>query len=349
MTGITETKYHPPVINSKPWGKNIAPKRILAIRLQAFGDVVITLPYLQQLKKTLPSFTKFDLLTLEENAGIPKAIKLFDHVHTIGGKRNYKMQLLLASLLLPKLLLHHYDVVIDLQNNIISRFIRKSLWPNAWSSFDRFSTIPAGERTRLTIEAVGLGKNFADTNFGVKDILQSEDILKNYGWDSKKNLIVLNPAGAFETRNWPLSYYTSFAKLWLKKFPRSQFLIMGTNFILPKADELKTQLGNNLINIVGKTTAAEAFAIIQKVKLVLSEDSGLMHVAWVSGIPILALFGSTRSDWSRPLGEHTLLLHSSDLKCGNCMQEHCKYGDTHCLTRYTPEIVFEKALALIEQ
>jgi len=71
-------------------------------------------------------------------------------------------------------------------------------------------------------------------------------------------------------------------------------------------------------------------------------------MAWVSGIPTLAMFGSTRSDLSTPLGKHTLLLHSSDLECGNCLLAICKYGDTRCLTRYTPEFVFEKALTLVD-
>lgn len=102
-----------------------------------------------------------------------------------------------------------------------------------------------------------------------------------------------------------------------------------------------------MINLVSKTSPVEAFAIIQKVKFVLSEDSGLMHMAWVSGVPTLAIFGSTRSDRATPLGRHTFLLHSSDLACGNCMLEKCRFGDNRCLTRYTAEFVFTKALELI--
>ena len=72
-------------------------------------------------------------------------------------------------------------------------------------------------------------------------------------------------------------------------------------------------------------------------------------MAWVSGIPTLAMFGSTRSVRATPLGEHSLLLHSSDLVCGNCMLETCTYGDNYCLTRYSPEFVFEKAVTLIKK
>ena len=174
-------------------------------------------------------------------------------------------------------------------------------------------------------------------------------ILNNNGWIEKNELIVLNPAGAFETRNWNLDNYVAFAQLWLNVFPQTQFLVMGTSSIASKAAFLKEKLGNKLINLVGLTTSSEAFAILQHVKLVLSEDSGLMHMAWISGIPTVALFGATRSDWSRPLGEHTFLFDSSDLPCGNCMLAVCKFGDIHCLTRVTPPQVFNQAFALIQE
>ena len=334
-------------IPSKPWKKIAMPQRILAIRLQAMGDLVITLPYLQQLKKILPETSQLDLLTREEVDAIPKNIHLFDHVYSLGGGRNGKKQLLHACWLLPKLLLNRYDVVIDLQNNEISKLVRRSLMPEAWSSFDRFSPVAAGECTRMTIEAIGLGKCFADPSFKLKNEQEAIDLLKNNGWDGESELVVLNPAGAFITRNWPMENYVEFAKLWLQRFPQTQFLVTGVNLVAGKANYLKQNLGRRLIDLVNKTTPVQAFAVIQKTKVVLSEDSGLMHMAWISGIPTLAMFGSTRSDRATPLGDHTALLHSSDLECGNCMQETCKYGDTHCLTRYSAEFVFEKALSLI--
>jgi heptosyltransferase-2 len=332
-------------IRRKLWNKKKSPRRVLAIRLQAMGDLVITLPYLQALRNTLPS-AKLDLLTLEENKSIPHSIELFDRIYSIRGYRNFKKQLAFAFLLLPKILIRRYDVVLDLQNNFISRLVRKVVIPHAWSEFDRFSPIAAGERTQLTIEAIGLGQNLPASHFILKDELNPQALLKNNGWDGISSIVILNPAGAFETRNWPLKNYTDFAKLWLNIFPATQFLVLGVNSIAAKADYFKTGLGDKLINLVNKTLPAEAFAIIQSAKFVLSEDSGLMHMAWVSGIPTLAMFGSTHGR-SRPLGNHTILLDSGDLECGNCMLKFCKYGDTHCLTRYTPEIVFEKAITLL--
>jgi heptosyltransferase II len=336
-------------IAAKPWTKKILPKRILAIRLQAMGDVVITLPYLQYLRNNLPASVEIDLLTRYETDPIPRNLVLFNNIYSIGGKRSLKIQFIFAFLLLPKLLFRRYDVVIDLQNNILSRFVRKRLMPAAWSEFARQTPIPAGERTRLTIEAIGLGENKIAEKLRLKNDLNAKQILIDHGWDGKKELVVLNPAGVFETRNWPIEYYASFAKLWLNEFPQTQFLIIGLPFIAEKATHLKKQLGNDLISIIGKTNVAEAFAILQYTKLMLSEDSGLMHMSWVSGIPTYTLLGGTRSDKARPLGDHSDFLDSSDLECGNCMQEKCKWGDTRCLSRYSPEFIFEKAKALLNK
>lgn len=336
-------------ISSKPWGKSSLPKRILAIRLQAMGDLVITLPYLQHLRNTLPKDTRLDLLTREEVEAIPEHLDLFDDVISIGGGRNGKKQLLHLLLLMPRLLRKRYDVVIDLQNTKLSKIARKTLRPQAWSEFERFAPLPAGECTRLAIEAINIGSCKANPGFKFHvSEKQLDQLLMNHGWDGYSRLVVLNPAGAFETRNWPLDYYVEFATTWLQHFPDTQFLTLGVDFIATKANYLKAKLGSKLINLVNKTSPVEAFALIQKMHFVLSEDSGLMHMSWVSGIPTLAIFGSTRCDRATPLGKHTFLLGSSDLPCGNCMLEQCSYGDNHCLTRFAPSFVFEKAMALLE-
>jgi ADP-heptose:LPS heptosyltransferase len=336
-------------ISAKSWTKANPPKKILAIRLQAMGDLVASLPYLQYLRNTLPATVKIDFLTREEVDGIPRSIFLFDKIFSIGGGRNFKKQFLYAGLLLPKLFIQRYDVILDLQNNILSRFVRKILVPKAWTAYDRFSPIAGGERYRLTIEAAGLGENKAAYNFHLKDTQRGREILKNNDWDGKDELVVLNPAGFFETRNWNMSNYVAFAKLWLDEFPQTRFVVLGTSFIATKAAFLKEQLKDRLINLVGKTTPAEALAVLQHTKLVLSEDSGLMHMAWCSGVPTMGLFGGTRTDWVRLLGEHTDFLDSSDLACGGCMQSVCKFGDVHCLTRYTPEKIFQHSLSLIRK
>jgi ADP-heptose:LPS heptosyltransferase len=333
----------------KPWTEKTPPRRILAIRLQALGDVVITLPYLQYLRNSISRDLRLDLLTRKEVEDIPRSLDLFDHVYSIGGARNLKLQLMSTSLLLPKLLMQRYDVIIDLQNNVLSRTVRRTLRPKAWSEFDRFSPRSAGERNRLTIEAAGFGNIQLATRLRLRQWLPAAAVLKNMGLADTDRLVVLNPAGAFATRNWEMHKYVLFARLWLKRWPDTKFLVLGTSFIAEKAAFLERELGEHLVNLVGQTTPSEVFSLLQHVTLVLSEDSGLMHMAWVSGTPVVALFGSTRSDWSRPLGPRSLVLDSSDLPCGNCMQAICGRGDVFCLSRRSPEAVFAKAVSLLDE
>lgn len=336
-------------IPAKPWTKKGLPRSILCIRLQAMGDLVITLPYLQALRNSLPDSVRIDLLTREEVDSISRNIHLFNKVYSLGGGRNFKKIMLSTFLHLPKLLWQRYDVVLDLQNNIYSEIVRKAVRPAAWTVFDRFSPLPAGERTRLTIEAAGFGKIEMDNHFRLKNEHFGLTILKNNGWNGTDQLVVLNPAGFVETRNWKVENYVQFARLWLARFPDTIFLILGIARIEEKAVVFKDALGDRLINLVSKTTPLEAFAVLQHTSFVLSEDSGLMHMAWVSGIPTMALFGSTKSMGPKPLGKHSFSLDSSDLPCGNCMQSVCQFGDVHCLTRYTPEMVFNHAIDLLKK
>lgn len=322
--------------------------RILAIRLQATGDVVITLPYLNSLKRLLPE-AELDLLTREETAPIPRSLDLFSRVFAVGGGRSFKRQCLSTATLLPRLLARGYHTVLDLQNNEISRWVTFALRPRRRCLFDKGGPIPAGERTRLAIEASGLGPVNIDTDLRLRDENAASTLLRSSGVRPEDRLVVLNPAGAFPSRNWPLPSYVRFARAFQEMDTRPvKFLVLGLPGLRPKADYLRAELGSGLVDLVGRTTQDEVFALVRKADLVLSEDSGLMHMSWVAGVPTLALFGSSRGDWSRPLGERSLSLDSSDLDCRFCMEAECRFGDVRCLTRRVPREVAELAIQLLQ-
>lgn len=334
-----------PAISSRPWRRVVQPARILAIRLQAMGDIVITLPYLRALKSTLPD-TAIDFVTRHEDGEIPEAIRLFQHVDRLGGGRSERRQLLMVPMLVPRLRARGYDVVLDLQDNRVSRAMRRAVAPRAWAGFDRQSPISAGERTRRTIEAAGFPLPQVEAALPLGDPSLGLDVLREARWDASRELIVLSPGGAFASRNWPVERYARFAELWQER-RTAQFAIMGLESLRGTAAAVQAALGGHLLNLVGRTTPSQALAIVQRAALVLTEDCGLMHMAWVSGVPTVALFGSSRHEWSAPRGDHTVCLHSGDLECGACMEPTCRYGDVHCLTRYTADYVVERALALM--
>jgi heptosyltransferase-2 len=332
----------------KRWNKITAPEKILFIRLQATGDMVATLPYIQSMKAKMADNTVIDFLTREETCSIPESLLLFNRIHVLRGGRSSKKQLFYLLQLLPLLRKIKYDAVIDLQNNRISRICRKLLRPGAWVEFDKYSPIHGCERYRRTINEIGIVPVEMDTRFRIKNKESAVDILRKNGWDEQQPLIVINPAGAFVTRNWPLEFYVRTCRLFLEQInPSARFLILGLQSLKEKAANLKGELGETLIDLTGKTTPAEAFAIVQYIRLMISEDSGLMHMAYLSGIPTIGLLGSTRNDWTDPCLEHTRFFHSADLACGNCMAATCIHGDVRCLTRVKPEMLIEKAKELL--
>src|SRR6187402_3098606 len=112
------------LIRAKRWSSESPPEKILVMRFQALGDTIITLPYLQSLKRQYPQ-TKIHFLTRQEVSLIPEGINLFDKVIAIGGGRNLKLQLSLLLLRLPWFWRQRYDAIIDLQNHKLSRLLMK--------------------------------------------------------------------------------------------------------------------------------------------------------------------------------------------------------------------------------
>jgi len=326
--------------SDRPWDADRPPARVLAIRFHAVGDVVAILPACTALRDRLPD-ARIDILTMEPGADLARALDLFDHVYAVPASPRRWARAVHAVAWALKARRQRYEVVVDLQRHRKSRLIRRVSRPAAWAEFDRFAPRSGVERVLETFHRAGFPDLLPSYRLSVRPILlaRARDILLRHGWDGDTRLIVLNPAGLWETRNWPLANYAQLARLWLG-YARVRFLFLGIGAMEWKAAWLCGQLRGAAINLVNRTSLTEDFAVLQHVSAVVSEDAGLMHMAWVSGVPTVALLGSSPAVWVRPLGAHTRHLDSGDLPCGACMRPTCQYGDVHCLTRYTPEMVF---------
>jgi len=332
------------MIQAKRWDGKKAPRKILIIRFQALGDTIITLPYISSLKSQFPD-SELHFLTRQEVSDVPARVRLFSRIFALRGGRNPKLQLAHALLMLPVLWLQRYDAILDLQNNRVTKIIRRILNPPSWTEFDLYSQSSAGERTRKTIEALWTWKILPQFNFPIgPGASQGVELLNAGGFRSGNELIILNPAGYCPSRSWPLKNYVDFARQWRKTVSASaQFVLLLLPAHKTKALFIKRELGDCCIDLTGRANQVQAFDIISKAALMLSEDSGLMHMAWIQRVPTVALFSSSRKDWSGPQGEWSLCLDSSDLDCGPCGLEVCKWHDNRCLTRYSAAYVLEKA------
>lgn len=313
--------------------------KILIIRFHAFGDLVAIFPYVNALRKAHPD-AGIDLLTAEYIMTVPENITLFDRVIGIKGGMHSKRLFLGAIQKLPMLLMQRYSTIIDLQADRKSKMVLRVLGHYKAPVFEKYGAYFAGLRYQKAIQSSGFTTT-SDFQLPLKSTQLGINKLREAGWDGKSKLIVLNPAGFYTSRNWPMSHYLSFIEL-LEKELKYDFniLFIGDGRIAEKAQTMTNAFPARCLNLVEKTSQMEAFAILPHIQLMLSEDSGLAHMAWVQGVKTCLMLGSTRADWTAPPYEHVINLTSSDLECGNCMEPVCKYGDVRCLTRYTPALVY---------
>ena len=327
----------------RPWSEGKHPERVLIIRLQAIGDVAITLPACGALRRRYPA-AHIAILTSEACRDIPTALYLFDSLFTLRQNGTRWQRALHALLLGARMRRERFDLIIDLQRHTRSRIVRHLASPKAWGEFDRYSPKPALERTLDTFQRAGIPALDPVYSLNLKQEIRERcyDLLRHQGWDGREKLVLLNPAGLWATRNWPLERYLELVDLWPKDEP-VKFLFLGTGRLRERIRPIVQQLADRAIDLSCGTSLLEALGLLQHVSVAISEDSGLLHMAWVSGIPTVALLGSTRSDWTRPMGKHTRYVASEDLSCGACMQPVCRYGDVHCLSRYSADAILKLA------
>ncbi|MEY4754625.1 MAG: hypothetical protein RJA44_2300 [Pseudomonadota bacterium] len=100
--------------------------------------------------------------------------------------------------------------------------------------------------------------------------------------------------------------------------------------------------------LAGKTSLDAAMALIAGARGMVSNDSGLMHVAAAFGVPQAAVFGSTSPEHTPPLNEHASVIWLKEelqLDCAPCFKRVCPLGHTRCLQEVTPERVHQALLA----
>lgn len=344
MTFNTDAAVHvPPMVAEGIEGVRLAhggqPGRVVVVRLHAFGDAVITLPVLGALRTALPA-AQITLVTSTHYAELFAAVACVDAVLPVATDGSRPARALAA--LRAGLALAAPDLLIDIQRSAQSGILRRASRARAWVAFDRFAPRTALDRYLDAARWVGLDALAPEYAVALRPEAAERAATLLAGVRLDEPYAVLNPAGCWATKNWPAERYAELGGMLWREYGLRPLLI-GTEHIRPHVAPIRRELGELVVDLVGRTTAAEALALVAGARLVVSDDSGLMHMAWVAGAPTIGLFGASRSAWSRPCGPRAYVFASEDLPCGACMSPRCSRGDLLCLNRVTPAMVMEVA------
>jgi heptosyltransferase-2 len=102
-----------------------------------------------------------------------------------------------------------------------------------------------------------------------------------------------------------------------------------------------------MINLAGITSLVETIYLISQCRIVISNDSGLMHVAGALNVPTVAVFGSTNPATTSPAGEKTTLVRK-EVSCSPCLKKTCP-TDFRCMTQITVDDVVSAAKTLLNK
>jgi heptosyltransferase II len=144
---------------------------------------------------------------------------------------------------------------------------------------------------------------------------------------------------------WPAEHYAALARSLHARHGQA-VLLLGSGKEAALCEQIAQAAPGACIVLAGKTTLIDAMALIAAARGVVSNDSGLMHVAAAFGVPQAAVFGSTSPEHTPPLNPRASVLWLKEelsLDCAPCFDRTCRFGHTRCLTEVLPPRV-EQAL-----
>ena len=334
-------------------------KKVLIIRFSSFGDIVQCSSVVEQIRQKYPEAI-IDWVTRSEFVYLVKLNHNVNHVWSFNKKLGFKGLINLGL----KLRAHQYDHVYDAHNNLRS-FMLSLLMRIKIFNRPNWLTRPKDRLKRILLFIFRINtfpKPFKGIHSYRAPLLEWEifpnqdEKLVTWDFDSKaqsksdsfltnKKTIILVPSAAWEMKRWPLPMWKKLISIMVN----FHFIVLGGKEDL-FCEELKNIDPTRVENLAGKLSLVESCAIISKAQLVISADTGLLHVADVMGVKALSLMGPTAFGFTT--GKQILTVEV-DLPCrpcskdgrGNCSQDVYQ----KCMVDITPERVALLASQLIHE
>jgi heptosyltransferase-2 len=165
------------------------------------------------------------------------------------------------------------------------------------------------------------------------------------GLDRTQPVVALCPGAEYgPAKRWPARHFASLARA-LARRGRSVWLI-GAPGDRAIGDEIAQLAAGEALNLCGRTDLAAAIDLLSVAECVVTNDSGLMHVASALGRPLVALYGSSSPAHTPPLAPRARIVQLQ-LECSPCFARECPLGHFRCMNELAPERVLSEIDAAV--
>ena len=184
------------------------------------------------------------------------------------------------------------------------------------------------------------------------EVAKVQEAFAALGIGGAQTVVAFAPGAEFGTaKRWPTQHFAALAERILQLKPQAKILLMGSPKDQAVCEEIRTLCADgvraNVLQLAGQTSLDQAIALLAGASVLVSNDSGLMHIASALNRPVIALYGPTDPDHAPPFSASSLAL-SLRLNCATCKQSDCPLGHHACMRDMTSEMVWQPVQTLLK-
>jgi heptosyltransferase-2 len=260
-----------------------------------------------------------------------------------------------------------YDVMVDIHNNFRSRYLRLGLGARVVSinkrvvkrfllvkfKVNRYQRIvPVAERYLETVALLGVCNDGLGLEMFVPEeiVTQTHRKLENV-CVRKSNVVGFCPGAKHKTKMWLTEYWIALGNKLQEKY-QTMIVLFGGNEDRTQCGEIARHLKGYSFNVAGELSLLETAAAMDMCDVVVTNDTGLMHIAAARKRRIVALFGPTVQEFGFfPYGTESIVMERKDLPCRPCTHiglAECPQKHFKCMKEIIPDDVMQQVAELLQ-
>ncbi len=327
--------------------------KILFVTLSNIGDVILTLPALDYLRKEFPQ-AKITVVSGPRPKGIFEANPAVDNLIIYDKHARLKEKIKLFG----RLQKEHFDLVVDLRNSFFGLllparykapiFLRGSghMKDRHLSRVQGSEFLPVrqagrvqGSEAKKTIES--------SLCIGPQDREYVENIFKENSIAQHDKIVIIAPGARSSTKRWPKEKFAQLAERIIGELAAKVILVgdRADAFITKYIGE---QSSHSLLDLAGKTTISQLGALLRKASLLITNDSAVLHLASYLDLPIVAIFGPT-SDKKYGPWSGVWATVKKEIFCRPCEKAECRFRTLDCMHLVKVEDVLRQVINILVQ